>query len=374
MKDLNLLQKLFFLLLLGFSLSTIQACGSDDEEDEEPTIKNELVGTWKSYFSTGYHVKCFRVDGTGYRQEYDEADGGWHDKKEFDYTYYKESGKLILTDKEENKTHIYKVISLSSEILELEDPDGDLDTYYRVEDAIEPTPVPNKTKRLVQITEEDYEEKDGLHTNIFQFDYNDNGKLVSVTEYDDDGTIDDIYSITYSENSIICTERENGVSEVDNVVTFKLSDGKVIFALEEFSSFSYSHSYSYNSNYLTETTGRLGNATFTWSGDKLMETYENVEDDEDEYIFEYDGQTCKGYNPAIVLFFAHKIIYEAEIFPLIANPELIGFKTNLLPESAKCGDEIVHFTYELNDDGYLRKCSIVENNGPSYEAYTFNWE
>lgn len=334
-----------------------------------------LTGTWRYDFSSGYVYMYFDGKGSGWEQEYDPADGGWHGKDYFKYSYSPSEKEIIFTWDEDGDREEIKVISLSDSELKLLDFMDEGTTIWKFvsKEEVE-TGKEDHTKRLAQMMEEDYESNGGLYTNIYNFDYNDNGKLVSVTEYDDDGTIDDIYSITYSENTIICTERENNVSEVDNVVTFKLSDGKVIFALEEFSSFSYSHSYSYNSNYLTETTGRSGNATFTWSGDKLMETDKNVENDEDEYIFEYDGQTCKGYNPAIVLFFANKIIYEAKILPLIANPELIGFKTNLLPKSAKCGDEIVHFTYELNDDGYLRKCKIWENDGPSYEAYTFNWE
>lgn len=388
MTNLKYFQKLFFLLVMGFSLSLVCACSDDkkdepvDEPDEEKTLG--ITGTWRYEFSSGYSYLYFGKTGFGWEHEYDEDDGGWYEKDRFTYVY-DATEKRIAIKWEDGYSEVVVVSALSEDRMALEDfGDSGLNFYDRVsdgeyktgdeEDEPEPKPEPDKTKRLVKMTKEEYDDKDGLHTKIRQFDYNNNGKLISVTEYDNDGTIDDIYSITYSENAIISTEREDGVSEVDNVVTFKLSDGKIIFGLEDFSSFSYSHSYSYNSNYLIETTGGLGYTTFTWSGNKLMKVYENIEDDEDEYIFEYDGQTCKGYNPAIVLPFAHSIIYEGEIFHLIANPELIGFKTNSLPKSAKCGDEIIHFTYELNDDGYLRKCSIVENNGPSYEAYTFNWE
>jgi len=333
-----------------------------------------LTGTWRYDFSSGYTYMYFDGKGFGWEQEYDPADGGWHGKDYFKYSYSPSEKEIIFTWDEDGDREEIKVISLSDSELKLLDFMDEGTTIWKFvsKEEVE-TGKEDHTKRLAQMMEEDYESNGGLYTNIYNFDYDSKGRVVSVTEYQDDeydSQIEEyIHTIEYSENSIICTRR-NSVSEVDNVVTFKLSDGKVIFGLEEFSNFSYSHSYSYNSNYLTET----GNTTFTWSGNKLMKSYENTEDDEDEYIFEYDGKTCKGYNSAIVLFFAHEIIYEAKILPLIANPELIGFKTNLLPKSAKCGDEIVHFTYELNDDGYLRKCKIWENDGPSYEAYTFNWE
>ena len=198
MTNLKFLQKFFFFLLIGFSLCIMHACDDDNKiienPDNKPDIKNELVGTWKYYFSSGYKVKCFNSDGTGYKQEYDEADSGWHSKDEFNYTYYKESGKLIITDKEENKTSIYKVISLTSEILELENPDGDLDTYYRVEEEIvEPdNPAPVKEKKLVKILKEKskrYDENSPLkmYSYIYEFDYNDDGFLSSARFYDDEG-------------------------------------------------------------------------------------------------------------------------------------------------------------------------------------------
>lgn len=331
-----------------------------------------LTGTWRYDFSSGYTYMYFDGKGSGWDQEYDPVDGGWHGKDYFKYSYSPSEKEIIFTWDEDGDRTEKKVLSLSESELELQDSNSTKTRTWKFVSK-EEVETGSETKRLAQMMEEDYESNGGLYTNIYNFDYDSKGRVVSVTEYQDDeydSQIEEyIHTIEYSENSIICTRR-NSVSEVDNVVTFKLSDGKVIFGLEEFSNFSYSHSYSYNSNYLTET----GNTTFTWSGNKLMKSYENTEDDEDEYIFEYDGKTCKGYNSAIVLFFAHEIIYEADILPLIANPELIGFKTNLLPKSAKCGDEIVHFTYELNNDGYLRKCKIWENDGPSYEAYTFNWE
>lgn len=412
MKDLRLLQKLFFLLLLGCSLSTIQACGDDDEEDEimeEPTIKddstikedsiikNELIGTWKSYFSTGYQVKCFRADGTGYRQEYDEADGGWHDKKEFDYTYYKELGKLILTDKEETKTYIYKVISLSSEVLELEDPDGNLDTYYRVEDAIEPTPVPDKTKRLVKILEEKakrYSATSKLkkYTYIYEFDYNDEGYLSSATYCDDDGYTE-VIEYKYSGNEISNEE-----------VTYKLFNGKVSLYDDNIRSNYYKLDYGF-SNY--EQLNKIGEDDFivSWNNNRITKigrSDSNYDLPFQTYswynTYTYEGKTCNGFIDIDILggfseifnLDAGKVMSDVI---MLVHPELFGLKINQLPKSSKediyvydydeeTGEESISddfksytYAYEFDDDGYLKKVTKTnENANDEFISHTYTWE
>ncbi|MBQ8593934.1 MAG: hypothetical protein IJ467_06545 [Bacteroidaceae bacterium] len=238
--------------------------------------------------------------------------------------------------------------------------------------------VPSTPKRLVQMIEEEYDEGDGLHIHTYQFDYDKNGKLASVTEYDTDGDVDDTYSISYTENSITCVETDdkeedyNGESEN---VTFRLLNGRINMAIEKHgSSLSYTHSYSYNSsNYLVKTKGELGNMTFTWEGDKLMGGYKHVDKDNYAYSLEYDGKTCKGYNPVMVWMLASDILYESDCFPVVVGPELAGFKTTQLPKSVKEGDETTNFTYELYEDGYLKQCMAIEDDS-YYEVYTFVWE
>ena len=228
MTNLKFLQKFFFFLLIGFSLCIMHACEPDPDPDPDPDEKlNELVGTWKYYFSSGYEVKCFNSDGTGYKQEYDEADGGWHSKDEFNYTYYKESGKLIMTDKEENKTYIYKVISLTSEILELEDPDGNLDTYYRVEGEIENPDTKNElvgtwkdyfsSGYVVKCFnsdgtgyEQEYDEADGGWYSKDEFNYTyykESGKLI-ITDKEENKTY--IYKVISLTSEILELEDPDG--------------------------------------------------------------------------------------------------------------------------------------------------------------------
>lgn len=224
--------------------------------------------------------------------------------------------------------------------------------------------IPNK--RLVQIVEEDenYVEGKGEDIDIYYFEYNNQGQLASVTEDDK------VYTIEYSENLITSTRYKNG--EKYEIVTFRLSNGKIISGKEENSGIpTYTHSYTYISNHLAETKGEMGGVAFVWEGDKLTNVYNGIDDY--AYSLEYNGNTCNGYNPVLVLMLASDIIYEAEYFPIIANPELAGFKTNQLPKSMIVNDEVTNFTYEFDDDGYLRKCKAAEEDG-DYTTYTFTWE
>lgn len=226
--------------------------------------------------------------------------------------------------------------------------------------------IPNK--RLVQIVEEaeNYVEGKGKDIDIYYFEYNNQGQLTSVTVGDEVNTIE------YSENLITST-RDMGVDGYE-IVTFSLSNGKIISGKEENSGIpTYTHSYIYISGRMAETKGEMGSVAFVWEGDKLINVYEHDEKDTYAYSLEYNGNTCNGYNPVIVLMLASGIIYEAEYFPIIANPELAGFKTNQLPISMIVNDEVTNFTYEFDDDGYLRKCKAAEEDG-DYTTYTFTWE
>lgn len=224
--------------------------------------------------------------------------------------------------------------------------------------------IPNK--KLVQIVEEDenYVEGKGKDIDIYYFEYNNQGQLVSVTEDDK------VYTIEYSENLITSTRYKG--DERYEIVTFRLSDGKIISGKEEHSGIpTYTHSYTYISNHLAETIGDMGNVAFVWEGDKLINVSNGIDDY--AYSLDYDGNTCNGYNPAIIIMLASDIMYEAEYFPIITNPELAGFRTNQLPKSMIEDDEVTNFTYEFDDDGYLRKCKAAENDG-DYTIYTFTWE
>lgn len=232
-----------------------------------------------------------------------------------------------------------------------------------------------KAKRLVQIVEVHADDGD-FDTDYYNFEYDNQGRLILVTEYESDGDVDDIYKVKYSGNSIIQTEEAEYDGDFVNVITLNCAEGKVFLGTEEYSGFSYAHNYNYNSsNYLTEARGGLGYTTLTWSGNKLMEAYEKVDGYEDDYTFVYDGKTCNGPNPVFVLFFSN-IMYESEAFPLIANPELIGLQTNQLPKTAYFGNDVANFTYEFDNDGYLKTFIETENynSDDHYKYYAFVWE
>lgn len=244
-------------------------------------------------------------------------------------------------------------------------------------------PAPEKSKRLVRIIEEEYSPDGELDDkNTYLLEYDSDGRVTSVIEPGIDGDEDDIYFISYKGNSITCEELES------NTVTFRLSDGKIIWGKEDFYSgyFSYLHDYSYNSsNCLVEATSEISKATFTWSGDKLVEVYDNYFDYEDEYYsLKYDGKTCKGYNPVIVSLFGYQIMCEANETVWAVTPAQLGLRTNQLPTSMIDNWAVSKFTYELDDDGYLTKCIRViegeyEGEYDEYEEkwteiYKFTWE
>ena len=224
--------------------------------------------------------------------------------------------------------------------------------------------IPNK--RLVQIVEEaeNYVEGKGKDIDIYYFEYNNQGQLTSVT------VGDEVYTIEYSENLITTTRYKN--DEKYKIVTFRLSNGRIISGKEEKSgSLTYTQGYIYVSNHLAEAKGEMGDVAFVWAGDKLTNVYNSIDDY--AYSLEYNGNTCNGYNPAIFLMFASDAMYEDGFYPIVANPELAGFKTNQLPISMIVNDEVTNFTYEFDDDGYLRKCKAAEEDG-DYTTYTFTWE
>lgn len=259
------------------------------------------------------------------------------------------------------------------------------------EDIIEPTPIPtpNTGKRLTKIVDEyNYysingteEEERELETYIL--DYDNQGRLVSIIEYEEE-KIDEQYTIKYFKDSITCTCIEEDSREI---LTFKLFDGKIILKTDTYKEYGYEQSthtsiYAYNSsNYLNEITEESGETTFTWLDNKLINLnihYMGIYSFEGSHSFEYDEKTCEGYNPALVLLLRSKMEISG-LLPFIANPELVGLKTNQLPKAIvhhSDDGEIRNLTYELDNDGYLTKCVATKkyDDGYSYTTYTFTWE
>ena len=92
-----------------------------------------------------------------------------------------------------------------------------------------------------------------------------------------------------------------------------------------------------------------------WDGDKITEC---------DYSYSYSGKTCKGFNPVI---FVSDIFYGNEW--LIACPELLGVKSNQLPDGFN-GKE-AKITYTFDSDGYVTEFTIqsYKNGVPSTSQY-----
>jgi len=133
--NLKFLQKFFFLLVMGISLSFICACGDDDEEPVREPEKEEslgIIGTWRYKFSSGYVYMYFGKDGNGWNHEYDEADGGWREKEPFTYVYDDTSKKIVIKWSD-GDTEVLIVSVLSQTGLVLEDyADEGLTFYERI--------------------------------------------------------------------------------------------------------------------------------------------------------------------------------------------------------------------------------------------------
>lgn len=80
-----------------------------------------LTGTWRYDFSSGYTYMYFDGKGFGWEQEYDPADGGWHGKDYFKYSYSPSEKEIIFTYDEDGYREEIKVISLSDSELKLLD-------------------------------------------------------------------------------------------------------------------------------------------------------------------------------------------------------------------------------------------------------------
>ncbi len=114
---------------------------------------------------------------------------------------------------------------------------------------------------------------------------------------------------------------------------------------------------------------------YTWENDRIVKLVntEKRYNDEDVYEYTYSGRTCKGYFPLYSTYDSDELFY--------AHPELIGMRTNQLPEQMfnkdidkseyydeyyketykreSTDEETTKFDYTLNKDGYLESCTVT---------------
>lgn len=184
----------------------------------------------------------------------------------------------------------------------------------------------------------------GGHETAIFFSYDTNGKLKSYN----DG--ENTYTFNWS----------------DDIVTFTNTDGKTetCYIADNLirNSTVYNTNYYYNdNNKLTNIKTKYYTDSVKWDGDKITEQY---------YIFSYSGKTCKGFNPVILelknLFYGN--------YWLSACPELIGAKSNQLPDGFKYknnDNKEAKISYTFDSEGYVTEFTIqfYYNGAPSTSHY-----
>lgn len=213
----------------------------------------------------------------------------------------------------------------------------------------------------------------------YTFSYDDEGRLNSATDtYSyDDGSYSEkskySYKFIWGDDAVVVKyeyELESdyiygGTDTGTGTYTYSLKDGLVQSYVDDDND---KGTYSYNSS------NRLIKAEYTrkdwtidavWDKDKLVSVNTN-----DTYvaILTY-GETCKkGYFPLI------SNIIELEEVLFMAHPEIVGIRTNQLPNTYSYeDDEEISLTYEYDKEGYISKIKMKNEDGES-ETYTLTWK
>ena len=121
------------ILMVTIMSVSFSSCGDDGDDKNDGVVS--IVGKWKYTFSTGYIIKQFNADNTGYSQEYDTQDGGWHKKHEFTYQYDEKQKRLYSIDSDGDSEN-YEVRELTNKTLVLVEfsssgYDSEIETYVR---------------------------------------------------------------------------------------------------------------------------------------------------------------------------------------------------------------------------------------------------
>lgn len=205
----------------------------------------------------------------------------------------------------------------------------------------------------------------------YTFSYDDEGRLSSATDTDDDG---DKYSykFVWGDDAVVVKYEYATASGYTNgktyTETYTLKDGLV----QDWMSDNYSGTYSYNnSNRLikAEFTSKDWTINAVWDKDKLVSV--KTSDTYGPYtssILTYGETSCKkGYFPLI------SNIIELEEVLFMAHPEIVGIRTNQLPNTYSPYDEEISMTYEYDKEGYISKIKMKNEDGDS-DTYTLTWK
>jgi hypothetical protein len=271
----------------------------------------------------------------------------------------------------------FSLISLTvsaQEVMKIEKTDGtsveyDIDNikrFYFTEKSSN-----EYAKKLVRI---DVTEVDGTYKDhdLWVLKYDNDGRIISY------GVNDEITSLTYDQNVI----RGRG-GEVTTIIHYLLNNGSISNTSIEYDlgywsdwTFLY-NSYNKLERFISEGENNSDDyVNFTWSGNKLTEVSINSDM---KRTFNYNGKSCNGFNPLIVMIGLADFSY-GKFMPIISNPDLAGFKSNELPvsmsESEDNQEDVMNFTYEFYNDGYLKSCKGVwgGSDGGCYYEFFFTWE
>lgn len=236
-------------------------------------------------------------------------------------------------------------------------------------------------KKLMEIKET----TDYGYVSTYSFSYDDEGKLKSVVHSSNESANDYIVDFTWGNNLIISTT-EYGTK------TYTLSDNLVEKQQDDDGN---TKKFTYNSSNqlikVDETTqnDNTYSHTYTWNDEKIIKytnDYSNL-----CYEYTYNGKTCQGW----FLYINDEgwdIIDDDYIF--FAHPELVGMRTNQLPEqiyhtktykneyydefhkenyqSEDIYEDTTKFNYTLNKDGYIESSTVTSTNVTTHKQSFFD--
>lgn len=202
----------------------------------------------------------------------------------------------------------------------------------------------------------------------YTFSYDGEGRLSSATYNDSDGDIENSKFIWGDDAVVVKYEYEDGNGD-NHTETYTLKNGLV-----QSWSADYHNGHHTEGTYYYNSSNRLIKAAFThhlgytvnavWDKDKLVSVDTN---DTYEAILTY-GETCKkGYFPLI-----SDVIGLGDVL-FMAHPEIVGMRTNQLPNTYLPDDEEISMTYEYDKEGYISKIKLKDNDGNT-DTYTLTWK
>ena len=201
----------------------------------------------------------------------------------------------------------------------------------------------------------------------FEFEYDENGRLKSARYYERSNG--QISHSSYTKNCKF-TWHEDKIEVVENEdlrYTLNVVDG-LVRTTEYENDHDLDEEFSYNKDNRVRTTRSYPLTKYnTWRGDTLV----SIENDYPEYVAELtyaNGLSCKaGYFPLIpdMIGFGCEALFTA-------HPELVGMRTNILPDTFSPESGKVSFTYKFNEEGYIT--TIKEKNDRVTYTYTLTWQ